>query len=106
MTAPIRAMPRTVSQNIPVGIGLMMLAVLLFSLNDTLGKWLAASYMAPQILLFRSIMAMVVLTAIIGRLGGFRAIINVERPRLQLVRALLGRIAPGLFYLIVRYPPR
>jgi len=97
-------MPRTASQNIPLGIGLMLLAVLLFSLNDTLGKWLAGYYQAPQILLFRSISAAFVLAPIVAR-AGFRTLVRVERPRLQIVRALLGGIETGLFYLVVRYLP-
>ena len=97
-------MPRTISQNIPLGIGLMMLAVLLFSLNDTLGKWLAGYYQAPQILLCRSISAALVLAPILARTG-FGTLIRVERPRLQIVRALLGGIETGLFYLVVRYLP-
>jgi drug/metabolite transporter (DMT)-like permease len=105
MTAPIRTTPSTTTpQNIPLGIGMMVLAVLLFSLNDTLGKWLARYYAAPQILLFRSVAAILVLAPIVRR-AGFRALVRIERPRLQLVRALLGGIETGLFYLVVKFLP-
>lgn len=92
------------TQNIPAGIGFMLAAVFLFSLNDTLGKWLAASYPAPQILLMRSIAPMVVLVAILGWTG-FRALFAMERPRVQLARALISAVETGLFYLAVRYLP-
>jgi drug/metabolite transporter (DMT)-like permease len=105
MTAPIRTTPSTTTpQNIPLGIGMMVLAVLLFSLNDTLGKWLAGYYAAPQILLFRSFSAILVLAPLVGRLG-FRALFQIERPRLQVMRALLGGIETGLFYLVVKFLP-
>ena len=35
------------------GIGLMLLAMLMFSMNDALGKWLVATYSVAQILLVR-----------------------------------------------------
>ena len=40
-------------ENIPLGIGLMVLGMFLFSINDALGKWLAATYAVTQILLLR-----------------------------------------------------
>ena len=92
------------SQNIPLGIGLMVVAIFLFSANDVLGKWLAASYAAPQILLFRSAAAILVLTPVIGRIG-FRALVEVQRPWLQLVRAVLATGEVALFYWSVVYLP-
>ena len=104
MTAPIRTTPQATQQNIPLGIGMMVLAVLLFSLNDTLGKWLAGYYAAPQILLFRSFSAILVLAPLVRRVG-LRALVRIERPRLQVLRALLGGIETGLFYLVVKFLP-
>src|SRR5690606_29729076 len=66
-------------QNIPLGIGLMLFGVLLFSVNDLLGKWLAASYTAPQILLLRSIIPFIILLVML-RGGGWRDFFNVSRP--------------------------
>jgi drug/metabolite transporter (DMT)-like permease len=96
--------PAAERQNIPAGIGLMVLAVFLFSLNDVLGKWLAARYSAPQILLFRSSAALLVLAPIVGRMG-FRSVVAVARPRLQFGRALLATIEVACFYAAVRYLP-
>ena len=56
-------------RNIPAGIGYMLVAIFVFSLNDVLGKWLAGSYGAPQILLMRSIVAMAILVVILWRTG-------------------------------------
>ena len=92
------------AQNIPLGIGLMVFAVFLFSANDVLGKWLAASYSAPQILLFRGLAALVVLSPFIARTG-VRALFSIERPWLQAARASLGAIEVGFFYWAVAYLP-
>jgi drug/metabolite transporter (DMT)-like permease len=43
------------------GIGLMLLGVFLFSVNDVMGKWLVATYSVGQVLLLRSIAALAVL---------------------------------------------
>lgn len=92
------------AQNIPAGIGYMLLAVLVFSLNDVLGKWLAGTYGAPQILLMRSVVAMAILAAIFARTG-FGPVLSMERPGLQILRAFLGAAETGIFYFAVRYLP-
>jgi drug/metabolite transporter (DMT)-like permease len=91
-------------QNIPLGIAIMVGAIFLFSMNDVLGKWLAASYAAPQILLFRSVTAIIVLIPVIWRIG-FRSLIDVERPWLQAARAVLATIEVAFFYWSVAYLP-
>jgi drug/metabolite transporter (DMT)-like permease len=105
MNSPIRLEPAADSaQNIPAGIVFMVLAIFLFSVNDVMGKWLAATYLAPQILLVRSIAAIIVLMVILRRTG-FDAIVSMERPGLQILRAALAATETGLFYLAVRYLP-
>lgn len=91
-------------QNITLGIGLMVFGIFLFSANDVLGKWLAERYAAPQILLFRSIAALAILTPFIHRIG-WRSLIDVKRPRLQILRATLGAIEVAFFYWAVAYLP-
>jgi len=86
------------------GIGLMVLAVFMFSVNDTLGKWLAERYPAPQILLFRSIAALIILSPILSRLGA-KQVLAPARPGMQLLRALLGAVETGIFYAAVAYLP-
>ena len=89
------------AQNIPRGIGLMVGAIALFSLNDTLAKWLAANYQAPQMLFFRSIPALLLLLPSIRKLG-WRSLIDVERPWLQAMRAVIGAVETMLFYWAVQ----
>lgn len=91
-------------QNNLLGIGLMVFAVFLFSVNDTLGKWLAASYAAPQILLLRNLAALAILVPLVWRLG-FRSLIVLHRPWLQALRASLGAIEVAMFYWAISYLP-
>ena len=98
VSAPLRA------QNVPLGIGLMCLAVFMFSANDVLGKWLAANYWPPEILLFRSCASLVLLAPLLQR-RGWRQLIAVERPWLQFLRALIASIEVVLFYWGVHYLP-
>ena len=92
------------AQNIPAGIGYMLLAIFIFSVNDVLGKWLAGTYEAPQILLMRSAVAMAILVVLFARTG-FGPVFHMERPGLQIVRAILGAAETGIFYAAVRYLP-
>jgi drug/metabolite transporter (DMT)-like permease len=91
-------------QNIPLGIGLMVFAVFLFSVNDVVGKWLAGTYAAPQILLVRNFAAIVVLVPILGSIG-WRSLVAVDRPWLQAFRAAIGAIEVAFFYWAVSYLP-
>jgi drug/metabolite transporter (DMT)-like permease len=93
-----------VRQNIALGIGLMLLATFVFSVNDVIGKWLAGTYSVGQILLFRSVAALVILTPVIVRLGPapFRA---APRPWLQLGRVVFGVSEVACFYLAVSVLP-
>ena len=75
----VRAAPLGEVQNIQVGIGLMVLGFLLFSLNDALGKYLAGTYSPGTILLFRSIFALLILAPFVFR-HGYRNLFSVERP--------------------------
>jgi drug/metabolite transporter (DMT)-like permease len=91
-------------QNIPLGIGLMLGGIFLFSMNDALAKWLSASYPATEMLLLRSILAMVLLAPVIHRLG-WRRLIEVERPWLHFIRAMIGAVETAMFYWAVRKLP-
>jgi drug/metabolite transporter (DMT)-like permease len=87
-----------------VGIGLMLLAMLLFSMNDALGKWLVASYTVAQILVVRSISAALILTPFVVR-EGLSTFRHVPRPSLQLLRVVLATGDTACFYLAVWYIP-
>ena len=71
------------------GIGLMLLATLMFSLNDVLGKWLVGTYSVGQILFLRSIAALIMLSPFIWH-GGWNAFRNAPHPLLQVLRALFA----------------
>jgi drug/metabolite transporter (DMT)-like permease len=104
MASP-KAPPGTLrEQNIPLGIGLMLGGILLFSMNDALAKWLSASYPATEMLLLRSLMAVVLLTPIIHRLG-WRRLIAVDRPWVHFSRAAIGAVETAMFYWAVRKLP-
>ena len=51
------------------GIAMMLLGILLFSLNDVMGKWLVATYTVGQVLLLRSAAALAVLAPFVVKQG-------------------------------------
>ena len=84
-------------QNIPAGIGLMLFGFLLFSGNDALGKWVAATYAPGEILLLRSIAAMVLLVPFIMK-SGIGPLFALDRPWLQLLRLGFATTEVLFFY--------
>lgn len=86
------------------GIGLMCAGVFLFSFNDALGKWLLGTYSVGQMLLIRSVAALIILGPFIWRTGlqPFRA---APRPGWQLVRVLLASAEVVMFFWAVSYLP-
>jgi drug/metabolite transporter (DMT)-like permease len=85
------------------GIGLMLVAVGMFSLSDTLGKYLVATYSVGQLLLLRSCASLVLLAPSIWRhRRGFR---GLPRPWLQLLRATLSMLEVAAFFLAASYLP-
>lgn len=79
------------------GILVMLATVLLFSLNDVLGKWLVASYAVGQLMVLRSLGALAVLGPLAWRAlraGGWR----LPQPGLQALRMLLGALECACFY--------
>jgi drug/metabolite transporter (DMT)-like permease len=84
------------------GVLIMLLSMLMFSLNDVMGKWLVASYSVNQLILIRSLAALVVLSPFLIR-RGWRSLIIVDRPWLQGLRALLFAAEASAFYFAVSY---
>jgi drug/metabolite transporter (DMT)-like permease len=101
MTSPSIVNPKSA---VAAGIALMLMGCFMFSLNDTLGKWLVATYSVGQLLLVRSIAALLVLAPLMYR-AGWRAFKTAPRPGLQLLRAALSSCEVGLFYWAVAYLP-
>ena len=96
MTSPKSPPGNLREQNIPLGIGLMLGGIFLFSMNDALAKWLSASYPATEMLLLRSILAVVLLAPVIHKLG-WRKLIEVNRPWVHFARAGIGAIETAMF---------
>lgn len=87
------------------GILLMLVAMLLFTLNDAIGKWLVASYPVGQLLAIRSFAALLVLVPLAWRNGDLKRMFFLERPLLQLVRMVLVIIEVSSFYWAVKFLP-
>ena len=86
------------------GIVLMLLGMVMFSLNDTMGKMLVATYSIGQVLLIRSCMALIILSPFLWK-QGFRTLVQVEQPRLQAFRVGLSTFEVFCFYYAVTYFP-
>ncbi|MDP9839028.1 S-adenosylmethionine uptake transporter [Neorhizobium huautlense] len=86
------------------GISLMLIGILMFALNDAMGKWLVASFSVGQVLLIRSFGAFVVLGPMLAK-RPLKALYVVEKPSLQLIRVVMATADTGLFYAAVIYLP-
>jgi drug/metabolite transporter (DMT)-like permease len=103
MTAIAQPIPDERRSNI-AGILLMLLGVLMFSLNDVLGKWLVGTYSVGQLMLFRSIAAWVVLAPLVMRAGP-ATLVRAERPWLQVLRVAVSAGDVASFFLAVTVLP-
>lgn len=86
------------------GIGMMLLGILMFSLNDVMGKWLVATYTVGQVLLLRSAAALLLILPFVFA-QGVRRTLKPEKPGLQFLRVLFGSGEVAFFYLAVSYLP-
>jgi drug/metabolite transporter (DMT)-like permease len=82
----------------------MLVGMALFALNDALGKWLVASHSVGQVLLIRSLAALVVLAPFLWSFGLAR-LIRIDRPGLQALRVMFSTAEVFCFYLAVRDLP-
>jgi drug/metabolite transporter (DMT)-like permease len=87
-----------------LGVLLMLVGMAMFALNDAMGKWLVATYTVGQVLLIRSLAALVVLIPFLWSFG-FRRLFAIERPGLQALRVLFATAEVFCFYLAVRDLP-
>jgi len=87
-----------------LAVGLMLLGTLLFSLNDVLGKWLVGTYSPAQILFIRSIAVILILAPLMAR-EGLGTAVRLERPGLQVTRAVFSTVDVFCFYTAVIYLP-
>ncbi|WP_235034910.1 DMT family transporter [Roseomonas sp. 18066] len=79
------------------GIALMLLGVLFFAVNDTLGKWLVGAYSVGQLLLVRSISGLCVMAPFNRRLGP-APFLQPARPGIQFLRIAFSTLETSLFF--------
>jgi drug/metabolite transporter (DMT)-like permease len=85
------------------GIGLMLLAICMFSFSDALGKFIVATYSVGQLLLLRAVASLVLLAPSIWRRRA--EFLALGRPWLHLVRVLLSTLDAAAFFLATAYLP-
>jgi drug/metabolite transporter (DMT)-like permease len=86
------------------GILLMLLGVFIFAVNDVLGKWLVATYTVGQVLLIRSIAALLALAPLIARAPA-GSVLKPATPGRQFLRVVVSTLEVGLFYAAVAFMP-
>src|SRR3979490_2669370 len=84
-------------------IGLMLLSIFMFSFGDALGKFMVATYSVGQLLWLRACAALLVLLPMAWRQRA--AFARLERPWLQLLRAVLSTLEVAAFFLATVYLP-
>lgn len=83
---------------------IMLLGMLMFALNDAMGKWLVSSYGLGQVILLRSVAALIILSPLLWK-AGMAPIIGAERKGMQLTRVILSTAEVFCFYYAVMYLP-
>jgi len=86
------------------GPALMLAGMLMFSLNDAMGKWLVASYGIGQVILIRSLAALVILAPFLWS-AGLKSLFRVEKPLMQAARVFFSTFEVFAFYFAVMYLP-
>ena len=89
---------------IGLGIFMMLFGDFLFAVNDIMGKRLAGTFPAGEIVLIRSLAALAVLAPLLAR-GGTPTLVRLERPGTQLSRVVLATAELVFFYTAVRFLP-
>jgi len=82
----------------------MLLGMLMFALNDAMGKWLVSSYGLGQVILIRSVAALVILSPLLWK-AGMAPIVGAERKGMQLARVIFSTAEVFCFYYAVMYLP-
>ena len=95
---------RRVTNSAAAGVGFMLAGVGLFAINDALGKWLLVTYSVGELLLIRSIAALILLVPFI-RQAGLVAFTAAPRPGLQIARVILSTLEVAMFFWAVSYLP-
>lgn len=86
------------------GPAIMLVGMLMFAMNDAIGKWLVANYGLGQVILIRSVAALLILTPFLWK-DGIKPLMQVERPRLQFARVVFSTAEIFCFYYAVMDMP-
>jgi len=86
------------------GPAIMLLGMFMFALNDAMGKWLLTNYGLGQVILIRSLAALLILIPLLWQ-GGIRPLITAEKPLLQFARVVFSTMEIFCFYYAVVYLP-
>ena len=98
-------MGRAISAN-AAGALLMLAGMAAFAANDAIGKWLVADYGVAQVIVLRSVAALVLMVPLVLRGGRVLARIRAApRPGLQAMRAVAATAEVFCFYLAVFHMP-
>jgi drug/metabolite transporter (DMT)-like permease len=87
-----------------LGVGFMLLGCFMFSVNDAMGKWLVGTYSVGQVLLLRSVSALLLLAPFVLRARP-GSIVRPARPGLHVLRAAGSAMETGFFYWALSYLP-
>jgi S-adenosylmethionine uptake transporter len=106
MDVPVTTISRSGSgrAGATAGIAMMLLGMLLFAVNDTLGKWLVGTYAVGQLLLVRSISGLLAMSPSIAKAGA-SDFTGMQRPGWQLLRVLFSTLETALFFWAVAALP-
>ncbi|WP_188052320.1 DMT family transporter [Aureimonas fodinaquatilis] len=85
------------------GIGFMLLGTFMFASNDALGKYLISSYSIGQILLVRSVVALLLIAPFIYK--NRAAVFRPQRPGMHLLRVICSTAEVALFYAALYHLP-
>jgi drug/metabolite transporter (DMT)-like permease len=97
--------PSSAVQNAPLkGIALMVVAVGLFALMDTIAKYLARSYPVPGIVWARYVANFVLLTALLAARGELR-LMRTRLPGIQVLRGALLAASTFLYFTSLKALP-
>lgn len=84
------------------GIALVAAAFFLFGLTSAVAKLVLPTYSVGQMMLIRSLVAMIVLSPLIAR-AGVRTFRKMPRPGLQLLRGCMSVVEVAMFFWAVSY---
>jgi drug/metabolite transporter (DMT)-like permease len=99
-----RVSSRIPSDNALAGIALITLAFFLFGFTSAIAKVVLPTYSVGQMMLIRSVVALIILSPFILR-AGYRAFRAMPRPRLQFARVTVSVIEVGMFFWAISYLP-